>query len=243
MSDNPADTKPTPNATDRLTELLTRTLERLEEARAEREEHLAARMEATTALGMTRTSLNALAKLLKRDPDAAIRAADVLLLPDEAFAAQMLDGDPGHPFSGARAWAANMILIGLDEHFAVNAAENFEEITVDRIGGRYVVTIQRVEGKTPARVAKEALAERDAAILKAAGLAVRLEGALKLLRDRAAGHRKVIERINEADDDPHASVYGNEEQIAREAGTRAQELEDIIAQIEASGGAEGAQGA
>lgn len=226
----------------RLEAALAETRDRLDEMREERDEHLAARMDATAALGMMRTNLRALASLLQRDTIAAIRAADVLLLPDEDFAAGMLDGDPDHPLSGARAWAANMILLGIEEFMASLPAPNYNEITVDRIGGRFVVTIQRVEGKTPANVAKEALAERDAAVLKAAGLAVRLDGAVKLLRERAAKHRGVIARINAADADPHASVYGNEEQIVREADTRAREFEELLALIEASGDAAEANG-
>jgi len=136
----------------------------VEEVAVLRERLDAAEMHAqmmTMSFGMARAHARGLARVVLHNPDSARAAAEVVMMSDDDFA-EALASEPGAEHYGPQAWATFVVRTGLDEFFAKIGADNYLEHTVDSFQGRYVVTVQRVTGKTPANVAKEALASLDA---------------------------------------------------------------------------------
>lgn len=111
--------------------------------------------------GQMRGVARCLARVVLHNPDAARAAAEAVLMSDEDFAAALTSG-PGAEHRAPKAWALYVLCDGADEFFASIGADNYVERTMSSIAGRYVVTVQRVEGKTPANVAREALASLEA---------------------------------------------------------------------------------
>lgn len=123
-------------------------------------------------------------------------------------------GKPGEFFIGLQGGAAQLLAEGLAQQFKDSDATNYLELRfTSRFAAMdtdFVVTVQKVTGKTPATLRKEAEAERDALVAERDTLQVGIE----LMQDNAA--RYCWLRDNE-DGDYGICVWDSEDGWARDA--------------------------